>query len=230
MPRTQVRLSIQNPVSIRERVYSSLRNDILNGSIQPGTRMVETQLAAQINASRTPVREALHMLCMEGLLESIPRAGYRVKQIRWDELEEITQIRVVNETLAARWALERITDEEIRALERNLAEALNDLRQGNPKAFVEHDAEFHEIFVRASGSERLLELCQMLRRHMLRYRIESMYLPQVIGDAIEEHERIVASIKGKDTPGVETAIRDHLEKSKQEIRRHAFEKKASSGA
>jgi DNA-binding GntR family transcriptional regulator len=225
MRRQQITLHISRPNSIREKVYASLRNDILNGTIQPGIRMVETHLASQIGTSRTPVREALHMLCMEGLLESIPRVGYRVKRIRWEELEEITQIRIVNETLAAVWALERITEEEIQSLEQNVADAESDLRNGDPKAFVEHDAEFHEVFVRSSGSERLLELCQMLRRHMLRYRIESMYWPEVIRDAIEEHKRIVACIRSRNASYIEEAIRDHLEKSKQEIRRHAFSEK-----
>ena len=223
----KIKLNIRNPVSIREKVYSALRNDILNGKIAPGSRMVETKLANQIKASRTPVREALHMLEMEGLLESIPRVGYRVKQIKWNELEEITQIRVVNETLAAQWALKRITLKEIQALEQNLADAEDDLKNGHPEYFVQHDAEFHEIFVRASGSERLLELCQLLRRHMLRYRIESLYLPEVVSGAIEGHKKIVACIKSKDGREIEKAIWDHLEKSKEEIRRHAFGEKGS---
>jgi len=186
--------------------------------------MIEAQLAQQIKASRTPVREALHMLSMEGLLQAIPRVGYRVKQIRWEELEEITQIRVVNEILAARWALDRITPKEIQALDQNLADAEQALKGGNPKAFVEYDADFHEILVRASGSERLLELCQLLRRHMLRYRIESLYLPEVVLGAIDGHRRIVDCIKSRDSGGIEIAIRNHLEKSKQEIQRHAFGK------
>jgi DNA-binding GntR family transcriptional regulator len=186
--------------------------------------MVETQLAKQINTSRTPVREALHMLEMEGLLEAIPRVGYRVKQIEWDEIEEICEIRTVNETLAARWAMNRITPKEIQALEENLAVAETEIRHGNPMSFVERDAEFHEILVRASGSKRLLELCQLLRRHMLRYRIEALYLPETGLEAIEEHRRIVDCLRSKDEEGVAVAIRDHLEKSKREIHHHGFGK------
>src|SRR4030042_1887168 len=78
--------------------------------------MVETRLAEEIRTSRTPVREALHMLEREGLLESIPRVGYRVKQIHWNEVEEVCEIRAVNETLAARWAMDRITHQELQAL------------------------------------------------------------------------------------------------------------------
>ncbi|MBW1818460.1 MAG: GntR family transcriptional regulator, partial [Deltaproteobacteria bacterium] len=104
-----MKLVIKEPVSIREKVYDVIRNDILNNRIRPGTRLVETQLAKQINTSRTPVREALHMLEMEGLLVSTPRVGYKVKQIEWVEIEEIVEIRIVNEILAARWAMMRIS-------------------------------------------------------------------------------------------------------------------------
>ena len=222
MVEKRIKLVIGHPVSIRKKVYAAIRNDILNGHIPPGARMVETRLAKQIKTSRTPVREALHMLEMEGLLEAIPRVGYRVKRIEWDEVEEICEIRAANETLAARWAMKRITPKELQALEKNLAVAEAEVKQGNPKSFVERDAEFHEILARASGSKRLLELCQMLRRHMLRYRIESIFRKENVIRAIKGHKAIVACIKRKDEDGVERAIRRHLDQSKRDIQRYAF--------
>jgi len=216
------RLSIGQTVSIREKVYHVIRNEILNGSLPPGARMVETRLAKQIKTSRTPVREALHMLEMEGLLEAIPRVGYRVKQITWDEIEEICDIRAVNECLAARWAIKLMTPKELQTLEENLMVSEAEARKGNPKSFVELDAEFHEILARASGSKRLLELCQLLRRHMLRYRIESIFCEENVVRAIKGHKAIVACLKRKDENGVELAIRQHLEQSKRDIRRFAF--------
>jgi len=218
----KLNLVIKKAVSIREKVYGVIRNDILDGRISPGDRMVETKLAKQIKTSRTPVREALHMLEMEGLLESIPRVGYRVRQIEWNELEEITEIRTVNETLAAQWAMDRISPRELKALNENLRVSEAEIKGGNPRSFVERDAEFHEILVRASGSKRLLELCQLLRRHMLRYRIEALYLPETGLRAIEGHRRIVGCLRDKDQQGIAEAIRAHLEQSKLEIQRYAF--------
>ena len=217
------KLTIRNPVSIREKVYDVIRNDILNGHIAPGERVIETRLAEQIKTSRTPVREALHMLEREGFLEAIPRVGYQVKQITWDEIEEICEIRAVNECLAARWAMQRMTPKELQALEENLSISEAEVEQGNPRSFVEFDAEFHEILARASGSERLLELCQMLRRHMLRYRIESIFRKENVLRAIEGHKTIVAYIKRKEEDGVEMAIKQHLEQSKRDIQRYAFD-------
>lgn len=221
----KLKVSIGTPVSIREKVYRAIRDEILNGNISPGSRMIETRLAQQIKTSRTPVREALHMLEREGLLEAIPRVGYRVKTMKWGEVEEICEIRAVNETLAARWAMKRITPKELEALEKNLEEAERVVKGGNPEAFVDWDADFHEILVRASGSERLMELCEQLRRHMLRYRIESLYLSETALKAIEGHRRIVECIKKRDEKGIDSAIRDHLEFAKKSTQRYAFEEK-----
>lgn len=222
MADNKLNLVIKESMSIREKVYGVIRNDILNGRIPPGARMVETQLAAQIKTSRTPVREALHMLEMEGLLVSTPRVGYRVKQIEWVEIEEIVEIRIVNEILAARWAMKRIMPRDLKALEKNIVVAESEIRGGNPRSFVERDAEFHEILVRASGSKRLLELCQLFRRHMLRYRIEALYLPETGLRAIIGHRRILECMRQRDEKGIKPAIREHLEQSKREIQRYAF--------
>jgi len=223
MKEDSLELHLESQDSIRQKVYRHLRNEILNGLIPPGSRMVESRLAGRIGTSRTPVREALHLLEGEGLLESIPRVGYRVKGLDWDEVEEIVGIREVNETLAIGWALKRITPEEIRALEDNLAQAEAAIRSGSPESAVDYDAEFHEILVRASGSVRLTELCQSLRRHMLRYRIGSLSRPEVGLEAVAGHRRILASLKAGDLEGAQAALREHLEISKQAIRRTKFE-------
>lgn len=216
-PQAKIRLSIKPPVSIREKVYRTIREDILNGRFRQGERMVESRLAGEIHTSRTPVREALHMLEREGLLESIPRVGYRVKTIRWSEVEEICEIRTVNEILAARWAMIRMTAEQLHALEENIAASKREVLDGDPRSFVDRDAEFHEILARASGSTRLLELCQLLRRHMLRYRMESLYTGETAFDAIDGHTRILECLKNKDEEGLEWAVRKHLEFAKKSI-------------
>jgi DNA-binding GntR family transcriptional regulator len=218
-------LIIEAPVSIRQKVYEFLRNEILSDHIQSGDRLVEGRLARQIKVSRTPIREALHILEMEGLIESIPRVGYRVKELRRQDVEELCEIRAVNEILAARWAMKRIVPEELAAMKENIDTAEAEIQAGEPKLFVERDAEFHEMLVAASGSRRLLELCQMLRRHMLRYRVESLYVAESGLRAVSGHRRILACLEKKDAMGIEAAIREHLEQSKRDILRFAFEMK-----
>jgi DNA-binding GntR family transcriptional regulator len=216
-------LIIEAPVPIRQKVYDFLRNEILSNHIPAGERLVEGRLAKQINVSRTPVREALHILEMEGLIESIPRVGYRVKELSWEDVEELCEIRAVNEILAARWAMKRILPRELAELKHNIDTAEAEIQAGHPECFAERDAEFHEMLVNASGSRRLLELCQMLRRHMLRYRVESLYVAESGLRAVSGHRRVLECLEKKDEMGIEAAIRDHLEQSKRDIRRFAFE-------
>lgn len=189
------------------------------------TRLVEKWLANQIGTSRTPVREAFHILEKEGLLEAIPRVGYRVKPIKWEEVEEICEIRKVNETLAAQWAMSRMTLEDLQALDENIIVSETQVKEGHVESFVDRDAEFHEILARASSSQRLLELCQMLRRHMLRYRIEGLYLPEPALRAIEGHRRILDRLKARDEEGVKEAVYEHIEESKRAIQRYVFDEK-----
>jgi DNA-binding GntR family transcriptional regulator len=222
-------LIIEAPVPIRQKVYDFLRNEILSNHIAGGERLVEGRLARQINVSRTPIREALHILEMEGLVESFPRVGYRVKKLRWEDVEELCEIRAVNEILAAKWALKRITPQELASMKANIDMAEAEMQAGQPERFVERDAEFHEMLVKASGSERLLELCQMLRRHMLRYRVESLYVSENGLRAVRGHRRIMGCLEKKDHIGIEAAIREHLEQSKRDIHHYAFEVKTQLG-
>ena len=219
----KIKLVIENKLPARERVYQRIRRDILDGVILPGDRLVEARLAERIKTSRTPVREAFHKLEMEGLLESMPRIGYRVATLQWNEVEEICEIRAVNETLAASWAVNLITDKELHRLEKNLEKAKEDLAKGNFKSFVDHDAEFHEVLVQSSRSKRLFELCQMLRQHMLRYRIQTFHNPTAVLRSIEGHKRILESLKARDAEALKSAVGKHLIEVKEDIDYWAFQ-------
>lgn len=194
----------------------------MNGEIPPRQHLVEARIAKEIGTSRTPIREALHSLELEGLIESIPRVGYVVKAINEDEVEEICEIRVAIEGVGARWAMEKAPQRLIEDLRKNISMSEEKAAQGNPKAFVELDAQFHEIIARLSGSKRLQELGQTLRRHMLRYRIQSIYLTENVSRAIQGHKGILEAIEKGNLEEVSRAIKYHLEQSKKDILRYAF--------
>ncbi len=219
--------AISQPLTIREQVYHRISELISSGKIAPAERIMENRLSKQLGVSRTPIREALHILEMEGFLEAIPRVGYQVKAMAWEELEEICEIRKVNETLAVSWAIGKITPEELDALELNLKQAEADVKGGDPRRFIERDVDYHEIIVRASGSQRLIEICQTLRRHMLLYRIETIYDPDMVLSVIEDHRRILGRIRARDIAGTSQAISDHLDHVKQVITNYVFETKKS---
>jgi len=162
------RLVIKTSRTIRRRIYDFLREQILSGEIQPHQHLIEAKIARDIGASRTPVREALHSLELEGLIESIPRVGYVVKPISEHEVEEICEIRAVIEGLAARWAIEKAHKKMVIELEKNISISEGKVSKGEVSSFVVMDAQFHETISKFSGSQRLMELAQTLRRHMLR--------------------------------------------------------------
>jgi GntR family transcriptional regulator, rspAB operon transcriptional repressor len=216
------RLVIKNPKSIRHKIYAHLRERLLSGELPPHAHLVEAKIAKEIGISRTPVREALHSLELEGLIESIPRVGYIVKPISEAEVEEICEIRVTIEGLAVRWAVEKAREKLIEELKKNIANAEKRLSEGEARAFVELDSQFHETISRLSGSRRLLELAQSLRRHMLRYRVHSIYATENVSRAIEGHKGILQAIENQDPGEVDRAMRRHLEQSKKDVLRYAF--------
>lgn len=218
-------LVLEQRIAIRKRVFDELRRQILYGRIPPGTRLVEAKLAADLGVSRTPIREALHLLEVEGLLESLPRVGYRVRTVEWEEVEDVFAIRLANETLAARWAATRALPEEIADLEQNMLAEERAVAEGHTEVFVDLDAEFHEILFRASGSRRLLEICQGLRHHMLLFRVESLWLPETIGLASQGHQRIFDAIRAGNAAEAGAALAAHLEDAKTNIQRFALQER-----
>jgi DNA-binding GntR family transcriptional regulator len=222
------RLVIKKDKTIRRKIYEYLREQLLSGEIAPHQHLIEAKIAEKIGTSRTPVREALHSLELEGLIESIPKVGYVVKPISEDEVEEICEIRAAIEALAARWAMEKAYKKLVEELKKNISVSEDKVSKGDVRAFVDMDAQFHEIISKFGGSQRLLELAQTLRRHMLRYRIQSIYLVDNVLKAIDGHRGILRAIEKKNLEEVNQAIRHHMEQVKRDVLRYAFKETPKS--
>lgn len=202
---------------LRKQVYSDLRMAILTGKIAPGTRLVESALAEEMGVSRTPIREALHKLDLEELVHSIPRVGYMVNDMTEYEIEDLFSTRTAIEQLAARWALEKITPEEIERIENNLKKADRILKNGMTRKMIDLDTEFHEIICKASRSKRLYQISQMLREHMLKFRIACLHLPEIAKRAQDGHFEILKAIKSKDPRKTDDSILQHMLITKKDI-------------
>ena len=216
------KIVIEQPEPIRKQIYEHLRAQILNNTIMPSSRLVEAQIAKEVGISRTPIREALHLLEKDGFLESVPRVGYFVKKLDLDELDEIFEIRLVIETLVCSRAIKYIDDASIKDLENNIAQTEAALKNNSPQLFLKYDEEFHEILVKSAGSKHLFSLCQQLRRLMLRYRAASIRLIAPVKEALEGHRRIVTCLKQRDAKGLQAEIIAHLNYSKDDIRKQAI--------
>lgn len=203
--------------SLTDQVYNQLRTAIITGQIQGGTRLVEKSLAAELQVSRTPVRETLHRLALEGLLYSIPRAGYIVEEMSDHDIQDLFTIRMTIEQIAAKLALEKITDDELQRLDQNLKKTDEVLKTTLTDKMTDLDIEFHGIIYKATRSKALYHICQTLSDHTLKYRIALIHIPEIARKTRDGHRQIFKAIRSGDCAEVDEAIRAHLMLAKEDI-------------
>jgi DNA-binding transcriptional regulator YhcF (GntR family) len=205
------RLVIRNSKTIRKKAYEFLRERVLDGEIPPDVRLVETKIAAQIGTSRTPVREALHNLELEGLLKAIPRVGYVVVATSEEDLEEICEIRAVIESLAARRAVKKAQLKLVAELGKNIADQEERVNKGEFGAlwavcWVSRDN-------REIGEASDCWNCPTLRRHVL---IPRPHLQKRNGPRSDQRPQEDPEGLGGDLNEITDAIHVHMEESREE--------------
>ena len=206
-----------NSRSLTARVYDELRKSIITGKIKEGTRLVESTLAADMQVSRTPIREALHKLALEGLLYSIPRAGYIVEEMSDYDIQDLFSTRMTIEQIAARKAVEKISESEIQQLEQNLKRTDEVIEMGPNDKLTDLDIEFHGIIYKATRSKSLYQICQTLSDHTLKYRIALIFIPEFAQKTRDGHHKIFKAILSKEVSQVDEAIKAHLDLAKTDI-------------
>lgn len=208
----------KNSESLTQRVYEDLRTAIITGKVTGGTRLVESTLAADMQVSRTPIREALHKLALEGLLYSIPRAGYIVEEMSGYDIQDLFTTRMTIEQIAARFAIERITEGELQRLELNINKTDEVLDMGLTDKMTDLDMEFHGIIYKATRSKTLYQICQTLSDHTLKYRIALIHIPEIAQKTRDGHYKIYEAILSKEPSKVDEAIEAHLQLAKMDIK------------
>ncbi len=218
---------LEQSLPLRKQVYRFLRDQILSRSFDPATRMIESQIANQLGISRTPVREALHLLEQDGFVESIPRIGYRVLELDIKELDEVIEIRRMNEALACTMAVRNYSDEILAAFQKTLAASEKAIQRNDTEGFLETDEKLHDILARGSGSRHLNGICQMLRRLMLRYRTSSIRFVQSMQGAHDGHLKVVECYRNRDEQGMVRAMHEHLDFVREDVCTQGLDDKKS---
>ena len=215
-PRLQpIRLDAYKP--LREIVSDALRQAIRDGILPPGERLMEIPLAEELGVSRTPSREAIRILEQEGLVVMIPRRGTYVADMSLKDVTEVFELRSILEELAAELAAERITNEEIEALEQHLVEIGNYMNENNLDKVVQADILFHEILYKASRNDRLVEMIHNLREQTLRFRTLSMSQTGRLAKTWDEHRQLVEAISDRDVERARQIARIHMEESEKTL-------------
>ncbi|MFJ4286900.1 GntR family transcriptional regulator [Paenarthrobacter nicotinovorans] len=194
--------------SLTVETHRRLRDEIVQGRIQPNERLVALHLAERYEVSRTPVREALQLLANEGLIVPAAR-GYFVREYTAEEIREIYEIRAALEGLAAKSAAERITEDQIRDLFRIGAHRRGDGLAGR-ESIVERNDAFHEAIMQASGNHRLAELHRTSSEHVFNYRIAGLYTDDEVEVALQEHSQILDAIARRDPASARDLAEAHV--------------------
>jgi DNA-binding GntR family transcriptional regulator len=207
----QLRASNVVGAPLGQHAADSIRDAILQGSLQPGERLVETTIASQLNLSRGPVRDALRQLALEGLVEIVPRRGTFVSRLDRADIREISTLRAVIEGLAARLLAERRDQAAIDHLE-ELLDEMTRAGDADPVRFATFDLKFHETLVRASGHRRLYQSWNNLRTQIWMF-IRETRLGNLRSaeDTRDFHQTIVRAIRAGDAVEAERAARHHSE-------------------
>jgi DNA-binding GntR family transcriptional regulator len=214
-PLVPIRLDNYKP--LRELVFESLREAIISGQLRPGERLMEIQLAEEMGVSRTPVREAIRKLELEGLVVMIPRKGAYVAGLSLKDIVDVFEIRGALEGLAAELAAERITDNELEELERYLVKIADDIEKGDLDKVVATDTEFHSILYQASRNQRLSQIISNLREQIQRFRTTSLSYPGRMKTALEEHRKIVEAISARDCELAFKLAQEHIENAENSM-------------
>ncbi|MDD2443676.1 MAG: GntR family transcriptional regulator [Desulfotomaculaceae bacterium] len=207
-------IKLDNYKPLREIVFESLREAIIQGKLRPGERLMEIQLAEEMGVSRTPVREAIRKLELEGFVVMAPRKGAYVSNVSVKDIVDVFEVRSALEGLAAGLAAERITSEEMDQLEVTLVK-ISAICQEDIDAIVEGDASFHEIIYRASRNERLTQIITQLQEQIRRFRMTSLSRPGRSKIVLGEHKKIVEAISDRNVDLAQTLAREHIENAEQ---------------
>lgn len=196
---------------LRELVLESIREAIIKGTLKPGERLMEIQLAEELGVSRTPVREALRKLELEGFIVMVPRKGAYVADLSVKDIADVFEIRIALEGLAAALAAERITDEELELLERSLIEKGEAITSENFELLVQVDASFHETLYQASRNERLSAIINNLREQIQRFRSASLSYPGRNKKSLDEHRALLEALEARDVDAARQLAQKHIE-------------------
>ena len=202
---------------LRDVVFNTLRQEILTGRLKPGERLMEIHLANKLGVSRTPIREAIRKLELEGLVIMIPRRGAEVAQITLKSLKDVMEVRCALDVLAIELACERMDTETLANLLAACENFSTAVQTRDTRKMAEADVAFHDIIVHSTGNTRLIQLVNNLSEQMYRYRFE--YLKDITSHEMleKEHEEMYQSILKKDKVSAAEVVRKHIRNQEEAI-------------
>jgi len=212
-------LKLDNYKPLREVVFNSIRGAIISGVLKPGERLMEVQLAEKMGVSRTPIREAIRKLELEGLVVMIARKGAYVADLSIKNITDVLEVRAALEGLASGLAALRMTEEEIKDLELTAKRFEQAMNSNDVEGIIQTDIEFHEKIFKATRNEKLLQLTNSLMEQVQRFRV--MYLNKAAKSTnlIKEHYKIAEVISKRNREMAENISKIHIQNAEKDMMR-----------
>lgn len=206
----ELKFDVNEYLPLRDVVFQTLRQAIITGEIAPGERLMEIPLAKQLGVSRTPVREAIRMLELEGLVAMIPRKGAEVARITEKDLRDALEVRCALEELAVVLACKRITPEGKEELKAACIAFREAISTKHVPSIVDTDIAFHDAIFEATQNPRLITLTHNLWEQVYRYRVEYVKDFSYHDVLVSEHDAITNAILIGDTEKGREMMRNHI--------------------
>ncbi|MGN0317832.1 MAG: GntR family transcriptional regulator [Lachnospira sp.] len=215
----ELKMDVNEYLPLRDVVFNTLRQAILRGEMEPGERLMEIQLAQKLGVSRTPIREAIRKLELEGLVVMIPRKGAEVAHITEKDMKDVLEVRCALEELAATLAVKNVTSERISELKAANKVFETAIVSKDVVNIVDADVSFHDIIYAMTNNQRLVQIINNLREQMYRYRLEYVKDARTHSILISEHNDIIKRLDERNVEDVKAVVRQHINNQEKGIKR-----------
>jgi DNA-binding GntR family transcriptional regulator len=201
--------------SLTDEIADILRARILKGEYKVGEKIKETHIAEELRVSRTPIREALHKLEKEGLIEYKVNRGCYARGITIRDVNDIYAIRKVLENLTMEWAVSRISADEIQQLHDKCDEMKKYVDADDSEGVLKVNKEFHDIIYNATGSRFMGQILKSYKEYIEQTQVVIFYEREYLQHILDEHLAILDRIEAHDIEGAKEAMDIHMQNSKQ---------------
>lgn len=207
----RLEVNMDEYLPLRDVVFKTLRQAILKGELEPGERLMEIQLAERLGVSRTPIREAIRKLELEGLVLMIPRKGAEVAKISEQNLRDVLEVRRSLEELAIDLACQRMTEEELEELREKQAIFTEAVKEGDAMKIAQTDEQYHDVIYNSTKNQKLVQILNNLREQMYRYRLEYIKDEKKRQILLMEHDHILKALSLRHVQEAKAAAREHID-------------------
>ncbi len=214
---TMMKLNENEYMPLRDVVFNTLRQEIIHGELKPGERLLEIPLAEKLGVSRTPIREAIRKLELEGLVVMLPRRGATVAGITSKNLRDVLEIRRALEELAIGLACERMTDEQLSQLDELGEKIKANIEVLDASDIADMDEAFHTLIYESTNNPRLVSILANLREQMYRYRLVYIQDRQKREKVCREHDSIMKALHARAMDACKAAVREHIDNQERAI-------------